>query len=82
MMKTKTQARTKRVGIRKNLLTYFTVRFIQGLALTITLFFYMNSQGNNPISWWLLPVVLPSCIILTTYVLEMIPHFIPSNKKG
>lgn len=82
MMKTKTQTKTKRVGIRKNLLTYFTVRFTQGLAFAITFFLYMNSQGNNPISWWLLPAALPGCIILTTYLLEMLPYFIPFNKKG
>lgn len=82
MMQTKTQVKTKRVGIRKNLSTYFTVRFIQGLAFTITFFLYMNNLGNHAISWWLLPAALPGSLVLTTILLEMLPHFVKFNKKG
>jgi len=78
----KPRVKAKRVGIRKNLITYFTARFMQGLAFSVSFFLYMNLFGNNVISWWYLPAILPGCIVMITIVLEMLPFFVNNKKKG
>ncbi|MDI3236435.1 hypothetical protein QK289_15575 [Exiguobacterium antarcticum] len=78
-MQTKTRVNNQRVGIRKNLTTYFTVRFLQGTALMITFYLYMNTFGVNEIPFKWMLITFPGCIIFTTYVLEMIHHW--GNKE-
>lgn len=74
------QSTYKRKGIRRNLTTYFTVRLLQGLALTILFYFYLNTFGERKMEWKWVVLSYPAWSIYGTMMFEAF-HCVMVDKK-
>lgn len=59
-------------GIRKNLTTYFTVRLVQGFALTILFYYFLNATGERHMEWKYVFFTFPAWSVLGTMLFESI----------
>jgi len=59
-------------GIRKNLTTYFSVRILQGFAITILFYFFINTSSERQIAFKYIVWTLPVWVVMGTMLFESI----------